>query len=219
MGVRELQRLSKSLFLVCLLLLGDFVFAETIFYLHGRIVEDEGPRPVHERFGLYDYPAIVDVLGTNGATVVSEVRESGTKAHEYAQLVAEDIEGMIANGTPPEDITVVGFSKGGSIAIMASHYLGNPDVNFVFIAACADWISSAPELMVSGNIFSIYEASDAMAGSCASLASRNEELSSFTEFETSTGKEHGAFYLPREVWVGPLLAWIERGADTRGFLD
>jgi hypothetical protein len=194
-------------------LVGNLVFADTIFYLHGRIIEDEGPRPVHERFGLYDYPAIVDALGADGATVVSEVRESGTKAHEYARLVVERIEGMIANGTPAQDITVVGFSKGGSIAIMASHYLERPDVNFVFVAACADWISSAPQLMVSGNIFSIYEESDALAGSCASLASRNKNLSSFTELETSSGREHGAFYLPREEWVGPLLAWMDRDDD------
>ena len=213
MGVTGLRRMSRTLVCICLLFVGDVVFAGTIFYLHGRIVEDEGPRPVHERFGLYDYPAIVEALGANGATVVSEVRESGTKAHEYAQSVVAEIEDMIATGTAPEDITVVGFSKGGSIAIMASHYLGHPDVNFVFIAACADWISSAPQLTVSGNILSIYEESDALAGSCASLASRNENLSSFTEFSTSTGKEHGAFYLPLDGWVEPLLAWIDRDED------
>jgi hypothetical protein len=203
--------MSKLIVLICLMFVGDLVFAETIIYLHGRIIEDEGPRPVHERFGLYDYPAIVEALGANGATVEAEVRGSGTKAHEYARLVVERIEDMIATGTAPEDITVVGFSKGGSIAIFTSYFLGHPDVNFVFIAACADWLSSAPELTVSGNILSIYEESDALAGSCASLASRNENLSSFTELATSTGKEHGAFYLPRDYWVEPLLDWIEGG--------
>jgi hypothetical protein len=203
--------MSRSLVFICLFLFGDVVPAETIFYLHGRIVEDEGPRPVHERFGLYDYPAIVDALGSEGATVVSEVRESGTNAYEYARTVAEKIEGMIANGTAPEDITVVGFSKGGSIAIFTSHFLSRPDVNFVFIAACADWLSSAPTLMVNGNILSIYEESDGLAGSCVSLASRNENLSSFTELATTTGNEHGAFYLPDDGWVKPLLAWIDGG--------
>jgi hypothetical protein len=205
--------MSRTLVVICLLFIGDVVFAGTVFYLHGRIVEDEGPRPVHERFGLYDYPAIVEALGANGATVEAEVRESGTKAHEYAQIVVEEIENMIAAGTGPEDITVVGFSKGGSIAIFTSYFLGHPDVNFVFIAACADWISSAPQLTVSGNILSIYEESDALAGSCASLASRNETLSSFTELATSTGKEHGAFYLPGDAWVEPLLAWIDGDKD------
>jgi hypothetical protein len=205
--------MSRALVFVCLLFVGEVVFAGTVFYLHGRIVEDEGPRPVHERFGLYDYPAIVEALGANGTTVVSEVRQSGTKAHEYARTIVEKFEELIETGAAPEDITVVGFSKGGSIAIFTSYFLGHPEVNFVFIAACADWISAAPDLTVSGNIFSIYEESDALAGSCASLASRNENLSSFTELVTSTGKEHGAFYLPRDDWVEPLLAWIEGGED------
>jgi len=211
MEVVGLRRMSRTFVFICLLLVGNVVFADTVFYLHGRIVEDEGPRPVHERFGLYDYPAIVEALGADGATVEAEARKSGTKAHEYAQIVVERIEDMIATGTAPEDITVVGFSKGGSIAIFTSYFLGHPDLNFVFIAACADWISSAPQLTVSGNIFSIYEESDALAGSCASLASRNDNLSSFTELAISTGKEHGAFYLPRDYWVEPLLDWIEGG--------
>jgi len=192
---------------------GDLVFAETIFYLHGRIVEEEGPRPVHPRFGLYDYPAIVEALGVDGATVVSEVRDSGTKEYEYAQLIVDHIEKLIANGSTPEGITVVGFSKGGSIAIYTSWLLDRADVNFVFIAACADWISAFAELTISGNIFSIYEESDKLAGSCASLAGRNKDLSSFTELALSTGKEHGAFYLPADEWVEPLLDWIEGGED------
>ena len=90
--------MSRAAFLLCLLFVGELAFAETIFYLHGRIIEDEGPQPVHERFGLYDYPAIVDALSADGALVVSEVRESGTKAHEYAQTVADQIEELIAKG-------------------------------------------------------------------------------------------------------------------------
>ena len=205
--------MSKLLVLICLIFVGDLVFAETIFYLHGCIIEEEGPQPVHKRFGLYDYPAIVEALGADGATVTSEIRDNGTKAHEYAQLIVDQVEDLIASGNAPGGITVVGFSKGGSIAIYTSWLLDHEDVNFVFIAACADWLSSIPELKISGNIFSIYEKSDTLAGSCASLASRNKDLSSFTELALSTGKEHGTFYLPGEEWVEPLLAWIEVGEN------
>ena len=34
-----------------------------IIYLHGQIIEDEGPTPTHPRWGLYDYPAVVEALG------------------------------------------------------------------------------------------------------------------------------------------------------------
>ena len=188
----------------------DIEFEIGARYLHGRIVEDEGPQAVSERFGLYDYPAIVEALEANGATVVSELRAIGTKAHVYAEVVVDQVKQLIESGESPDSITVVGFSKGGSIAIFASSVLDKPKVNFVFIAACADWISSAPDLSVSGNILSIREKSDAMVGSCEKLLPRNDNASSFTEFEVSTGKEHGAFYLPRAVWVEPLLAWIKK---------
>lgn len=199
-----------ALAFVCSLLASEFAAADTIFYLHGRIVEDEGPRPVHEYFGLYDYPAIVEALGSDGAKVISEVRATDTNAYEYSKLVADQIEALIESGDSPESITVVGFSKGGSIAIFTSHRLDHPGINFVILAACADWVRGTPELALNGNVLSIYESSDELAGSCKELAARSADLGSFTERMIETGKEHGAFYLPRAIWVEPLLAWIRR---------
>lgn len=202
--------MKKLLIVMSLIFAGDLAFAETIFYLHGRIIEAEGVQPVHGRFGLYDYHGIVDALRANGATVIADVRSGNTNVVEYAQTVADRIEELIDSGEPADDITVVGFSKGGAIAIYVSSLLNNADVNFVFLAACSTWISSKPELIVSGNILSVYEESDTFAGSCKELVGRNDEISSFRELELSTGKEHGAFYLPRSVWVEPLLAWTAR---------
>jgi hypothetical protein len=201
--------MSKSLVAICVLLLADVAFAETIFYMHGYIVEEKGPQAVHKVYGLYDFPAVTNALAARNANVISEVRDSGTKVHEYARVIVQQIEDLIAVGESPDDITVVGFSKGGSIAIFVSSYLDHADVKFVFIAACSDWLSSLPEMTVSGHIMSIYEASDSLAGSCRNLADRNKDLSSFSELMTSTGRGHGAFYRPSEEWVVPLLDWIE----------
>ncbi len=200
--------LIKSLMVICSLFVGELAFAETIFYLHGRIIEAEGVQPVHRRFGLYDYYGIVEALQANGATVVSEVRKVDTKAVQYARKLVDQIEELIKTGERASDITIVGFSKGGGIAIYASSLLNNSEVNFVFLAACGGWVSSDPELTVNGNILSIYEESDTMGRSCENFVRRNDEISSFQEIELSTGKEHGAFYLPRDVWTKPLLAWI-----------
>ena len=205
--------MSKSLIAICALFICNFATAETIFYLHGRIIEVEGVQPVHERFGLYDYLGTIEALQANGATVISDVRPDDTKVVEYASYVVEQVQQLIESGEPAGNITVVGFSKGGAIAIYASSLLNNPNVNFVFLAACSSWILSSPTLTVSGNVFSIYEESDTFAGSCKKLVQRNDEVSSFRELKLSTGKEHGTFYLPRAAWVNPVLSWIVRHHD------
>jgi len=179
-----------------------------LFYLHGRIIEDEGPTPTSPRYGLYDYPAIVEILGSRGATVVSEVRASGTSVDAYARKTAQDIEELIADGVSPGQIVVAGFSKGGGITIRTSDLLGDPEVRYVLLASCADWISSVPELHLTGRVLSIYEETDEIGISCQFLADRGDDIVSFDEIKISTGKEHGAFYLPHPVWVTPLLDWV-----------
>lgn len=181
----------------------------TIFYLHGRIIEEKGARPVHRRWGLYDYPAIVEALAGNGANVISEIRASGTDVDAYAESIVTQIEDLIENRAAPGNIVVVGFSKGGVIAMHVSDKLEHPDVNFVFLASCGTWLSSQQELRPTGHVFSIHEKSDRIGGSCDEFAGRNDELGSFTELEIATGKEHGAFYLPRAEWLAPVLHWIE----------
>ena len=65
------------------------------------------------------------------------------------------------------------------------------------------------DIKLRGHIFSIYEKTD-VAGSCASVVERSPKLSSFRELAINTGKEHGAFYLPRDEWIEPLISWINR---------
>jgi hypothetical protein len=184
---------------------GDYIY---LFYLHGRIIEDEGPTPTHPRYGLYDYPAVVEALGSRGAIVVSEVRASGTDTEQYARKTVADVEKLISDGISPAQIVVAGFSKGGGITIQTSRLLGRPGVRYVLLAACAGWNASDPDLRLSGRILSIVEVTDEIGPSCRNLAERGSDVVSFEELKISTGKEHGAFYLPRPVWVTPLLDWV-----------
>lgn len=179
-----------------------------LFYLHGRIIEEEGPMPTHSRFGLYNYPAIVETLGSRGASVESEVRASGTNVDEYAHKIVQDIEDLIADGIAPDRIVVAGFSKGGGITIRVSGLLGRPEVRYVLLASCAEWVSADPDLRLTGRVLSIYEETDEIGFSCQFLANRGDDIVSFEEIEISTGKGHGAFYLPRPVWVTPFLDWV-----------
>ncbi|MFC3716395.1 alpha/beta hydrolase [Luteimonas soli] len=186
--------------------------AETyLIYLHGRIVEDLGPRPTDPRFGLYDYPAILEALARRGATVISSQRPPDTNVNEYAGIVVAQVESLIHRGVPPGNIVVAGFSKGGDIAIHVSSFLRRSEVRFVLLAAC--WPRPGePQLRLTGRVLSIYETSDSLAGSsCEPLARHPEKPRSFREISISTGLSHGAFYTPTKDWVDPVLDWVHGG--------
>jgi pimeloyl-ACP methyl ester carboxylesterase len=183
-----------------------------VFYLHGQIVQDAGPRPTHPRYGLYDYPLILETLAGHGLTVISEQRSKGTDPGKYAKTVAKQVRALLDDGVAPQRITVLGFSVGGYIAIKVSSLLPDAGINFVFMASCSDWMSSDTDTRIHGRVLSVYELSDS-AYSCQQLASRSPGPSEYRDVAINTGKEHGAFYLPDDRWVLPVVEWIISGDD------
>lgn len=179
-----------------------------VFYLHGQIVQDVGPRPTHPQYGLYDYPLILETLAGHGLTVISERRKQGTDRERYAKAIVKQVEALLDNGVEPEKITVLGFSAGGIITIYASSMLPDADINFVIMASCSDWVDDAPDLRLNGRVLSVYELSD-FATSCKELASHSPGPTDYRDVAINTGKEHGAFYLPDDAWVLPVVDWIK----------
>jgi hypothetical protein len=178
-----------------------------LFYLHGQIVEDRGVRPVHPDFGVYEYEQVLASLARAGFTVISEARGPGTDGKAYAAEVAQQVGVLLAAGVPPERISIVGFSKGGGIAVLVASSLRNEKLNFVFLGTCVQWIRNWPELDLRGRILSIYEASDPIAGSCGGVLSKSVIEPEFKELRLEVGGGHGAFYRPRPEWLHPVVAW------------
>ena len=181
--------------------------ARYVFYLHGRIIEEQGVRPTSPRFGTYEYEEILGELAKTDVTVISEPRQEGTVAADYAAKVAGQVRALIAAGVPETHITVAGFSKGGVIAMMVSSELQARGVNYVFMASCGSWLSTAPQLHVSGRVLSLFEASDDIGRSCANAFEAAGALAEHREIELHLGGGHGAFYRPHPEWIDPLLAW------------
>jgi pimeloyl-ACP methyl ester carboxylesterase len=182
--------------------------ARYVFYLHGQIVQDVGPRPTHPQFGLYDYPLILQTLASHGLTVISERRNKGTDRAKYAKSIVKQVSALLDNGVAPEQITVLGFSAGGIITILTSSMMPDTGVNFVVMASCSEWIADAPDLRLNGRVLSVYELSD-FAYSCKELAGRSPGPHSYQDIAIDTGKKHGAFYLPGDAWVLPVVDWIK----------
>ncbi|MBN2501710.1 MAG: hypothetical protein JXB38_13090 [Anaerolineales bacterium] len=110
--------------------MAEYRFPDTIdparrylFYLHGKIIEDQGIPAVSPDYGEYEYAAILEKLASYGFVVISEQREANTDVETYAQKVIEQINRLLEANIPPQAITVVGVSKGASIAIHISYYL------------------------------------------------------------------------------------------------
>jgi acetyl esterase/lipase len=179
--------------------------ATYLIYLHGQIVEDRGPRPIHPRFGLYDFPAVVAALGARGAVVIAEQRSPGTVMRHATARVRDQVQSLLDAGVAPERVAVVGFSKGGGIAMLAATDLPGP-IRLALLASC--WSGMQGELKVTAQVLSIYERSDELAGSCGSLFASEPPPASFAELAIDTGRGHGAFYLPHPAWIEPLLDWI-----------
>ena len=178
-----------------------------LFYLHGAIIERAGVRPTHPEFGVYEYREILEVIAGRGFVVISEARPAGTNGAVYAEKVADQVGALMKGGVLPEHITVVGFSKGGGIAITASSILSEERLNFVFMGACGPWLNSRPEIVPHGRLLALREKSDDLVGSCEELFARTTSEGERKEIILELGGGHGAFYRPQSEWLGPVVEW------------
>lgn len=187
--------------------------ARYVIYLHGRIIEDQGRRPTDSRWGTYEYEQILDALAAAGLTVISEQRKPNTDIDKFAEHVAAQVRSLLAAGVAPEHVTVVGFSKGGGIAMRTAARLQNPQVNFVFLAACGDGDFSTSPLKVPGRILSVYEESDDVGRSCRQLFDKSRGTGEKSEIRLTLGEQHGTFYRPHREWLTPVVGWARSGGD------
>ena len=90
-----------------------------LFYLHGAWVE-HGLERSHPSHGRYEYQAIVRTLAERGFVVISEARKGEIDPEAYAEKVSAQVRRLLEEGVPPSHVTVIGHSKGGSIALLAA---------------------------------------------------------------------------------------------------
>lgn len=184
-----------------------------VFYLHGRIVELQGPNAVDSVSGngAYKYYDILDSLKRGNVNVLSEIRAKNTEPRAYAKKVVKQIDSLLLKKVKPSDITVIGASKGALITMLVSSYLKNKQVNFVILGICYETLQSDfPEMDLYGNILTIYEKTDSEhAQSCAKLKTNWKYINHYKEIELNTGKKHGFLYRPIHEWLNPSHEWIK----------
>ncbi len=181
-----------------------------VFYLHGAIVEGNCEHPTNSSYGEYKYHDIVAALRKEKLTVFSECRPADTEVKEYARKIKGQVDSLLKTGIKPADITVIGASKGAMIAMYVSTYLKNAKVNYVFMSNCNDMnFSSFPDIIFYGNVLSIYEKSDNIAGSCVAYKAKSTQamVPNYKEIALNTGLKHGYIYRPLPEWMQPAIKW------------
>lgn len=102
-----------------------------LFYLHGKIIEDQGLPAISPEFCEYKYGEILDMLQSHGFVVISEQRSRDTDGVDYALRVTTQVRKLLNAEVHPGSISVVGASKGAAIATLVSNFVGNHEVNYV----------------------------------------------------------------------------------------
>ncbi len=175
-----------------------------IFYMHGSVEEEEG--------STYKYETAVEAIAESSAIVISEVRED-TDPNTYAEKIKNQVNGLISKGIPAKNISITGFSKGSIIALAAAGVIQNPEVNYVLLAGCSDFLNEkygVDPARAVGRILSIYDSDDEKFGSCSGILESSEKVK-FEETELDSGKGHKLFRIPKEKfieqWRDPLVDW------------
>ncbi|MBE0364503.1 hypothetical protein PULV_a2855 [Pseudoalteromonas ulvae UL12] len=181
-----------------------------VFYSHGFIVEGKDPTPIHDRWGKYDFPAVKEGLSDSGYHLIATHRPAKTHPFKYAKQLSDQVNQLLESGVPAKSISLVGFSRGGFITAITSSYLKNKNINYVILAACTSGLAKREDITIYGHLFSVYETSDSV-GSCDEVVARRADtVSSYKEVSISTGKEHGAFFTPKNEWLEPVKNWLKR---------
>ncbi len=167
---------------------------------------------VSPEYGEYQYEEILEKLGSTGQVVISEQRPKDADRLEYAQITSGQVTSLLKAGVPAGNITVVGASKGAGIAIFVSNLLANEQINYVLLAICdpltVDFLAQGG-IALYGNVLSIYDESDTLAGSCQKLFAFSEGtgLVRHEEIVLHMNKGHGILFQPYDEWLLPTLEW------------
>lgn len=188
--------------------------ARYLIYISGYIVHAGNLRPTSPRFGIYEYEKILETFRQKGFIVISEARKQSSELEPNATTVAGQIDRLLKDGVPPQQITIVGASQGAWIAMLASTQVKNQNLNFVLLGSCAADDGLLKIVDLHGKVLFISERTD-LPGSCERFRADATGLSEYKFLEINTGQKHGFLFRPLEDWIGPTIDWAQRRSITK----
>ena len=179
-----------------------------IYYLHGKINEEQGRNALSEKFGKFELEEILKQLNVNNSIIHCEIRAKNTDVKIYANKISKEIDSLINSGVTPKNITIVGASKGAIIAMNISD-INTHNINYVFLAGNNDYQEKENDWKFHGQILGIYDLSDDIAGKNYNYWKEKPNYSTiFEQIKIKTNLGHGFLYKPLKEWLNPTKEWI-----------
>lgn len=204
----RLKAVFTLLFIITLTNCSAKLNTKHIFYIHGKIIEEQGKNAFSEKFGKYEFDSIIACLKIQNAIVHFEIRNSNVDPKKYAIKISKQIDSLINSGVKPNNITVIGASKGAIIASNISN-LNTNAINYVFLAGNNEYQEINNDWKFHGQVLCIYDLSDAIAGKNYAFWKNKENFTpKFEQIELKTNLGHGFLYKPLNVWIEPTKKWI-----------
>jgi len=177
--------------------------------LHNKFIEEHGPLEKHPSYGRAEYQEIISHFKNDGFIVMSEKRMRNTDEKIYARKVAAQIDSLLHSGIKPENITIVGTSKGGYIAQFVSGLNKNNKLNFIFIGSSfKNDFQDDDDIRLYGRVLSITEASDTGSISLSEQPRfKHSQLTDFKEIILHTNLHHGFLFKALDAWMDPTEKW------------
>ncbi len=179
---------------------------DLVIYLHNAWYEKHKDGTPHPKFGVYHLKDIHVALG-KGVDFRAPERGPDADPMEAAKDVVALIRAELATGRKPSTVKVVGASKGGVIAMLASTMLAEPDARWVIIGGCSSGPLKTFAPKLTGHVLSIYDDSDTIGGPCPDNEVLTAGTTRFKQIRTETGLNHGFLFSADAVWVIPAADW------------
>ena len=136
---------------------------------------------------------------------------AGESDRDYARRVTTEVRDLIARGSAPESITVVGAGTASPVAALASAMAGNRRVNYVLLGNCDARLADDSTFHMSGRVLGVRDAGDAASSSCRPLWRNAPKLDQRRDLVVQSGHGAAIFDAPRPEWIQPLARWSQGG--------
>lgn len=157
-----------------------------------------------------EHTAIIQALGDAGFDVRTHAY-AGEDAVTYARRIAREIRTLMATGTDPSRITVLGSGMGSTVAQLTSAAAGNRNVNYVLLGHCDPLLKDEVRFRMAGRILGLRDHADTDSDSCRPLWQDSPKVSARRDTVLHTGLGAALFARPHEMWMKPAVEWGMRG--------